>query len=262
MKMRVLATLLLSAVFVIAHQCPAQAQTQESDRKFLDDTRNSYSVLRRQGLDRIQASVFPNWQNMLKDLPPAKRTQAMRLANRLRFSVEADAKGGIRVTHTITGPKPDKGTADALDNIAKGVDLSVTGFLMSWAPFMLSYLIPENLDHFVLQDLNEQRLLTFTQGSVDVSIAITKDFEIKELRTPQGAIKPLLTRRQNGFLLVGYEGDNEDPVVGNVVVKARIESVSTQGMMLPRTVFLNGSAGKSPINVEFQFMNYVLRKRA
>ena len=43
------------------------AQTQGNDRKFLEDTRNSYSLLRRQGLLEVRASILPNWQLMLKD---------------------------------------------------------------------------------------------------------------------------------------------------------------------------------------------------
>src|SRR4029079_1538803 len=136
-------------------------QAQNNDRKFIEDTRNSYSLLRRQGLLEVRASIIPNWQIMLKDVSPKYKPAVLRLSNRLRFTLEADTKGNINVTHSIVGPKPNKATADALDNLAKSVELSVTGFLMSWAPFMLSELIPENLEQFVLQDLESQRLLTF-----------------------------------------------------------------------------------------------------
>ena len=159
------------------------------------------------------------------------------------------------------GPRPNKATASALDNLAKSVDLSVTAFLMSWAPFMLSELIPENLDQFVLQQLEQERLLTFKVKEVEVSVAISKDFEIKELRTAQGAIKPILRKSKDGFVLTGYEGSNEDPVVGNVVIKAVIESVPTQGVLLPKTVVVNGSAGQTPINFELHFSNYQLKRR-
>ena len=237
------------------------AQTQGSDRKFLEDTRNSYSLLRRQGLLEVRASILPNWQLMLKDVPAKDKPAALRLSKRLRFTVEADTKGNINVSHSIVGPRPNKATASALDNLAKSVDLSVTAFLMSWAPFMLSELIPENLDQFVLQQLEQERLLTFKVKEVEVSVAISKDFEIKELRTAQGTIKPILRKSKDGFVLTGYEGSNEDPVVGNVVVKAVIESVPTQGVLLPKTVVVNGSAGQTPINFELHFSNYQLKRR-
>ena len=246
---------------VILFTVCVHAQTPNNDRRFLDDTRRSYSLLHRQGLEGLKASVIPSWNVILKDLGAKEKTSALRLANRLRFVMEADAKGGMHVTHQIVGPRPDKPTLNALDNIAKGVDLSITSFLMSWAPFMLTYLIPEDLDHFVLQDLEWQRLLTFKQGEVEVSVAITKDFEIKELRTAQGAIKPLLTKNKDGFVLIGYEGNNEDPVVGSVKIKAKIDSIPTQGMLLPRTVVLNGLAGTTPINFEMRITNYILKKR-
>jgi len=257
LKNKFVLTLTLLLLSVCAH-----AQTPNNDRKFLDDTRKSYSLLSRQGLEGMKASVFPNWTVLLKEVGPKERPAALRLANRLRFSMEVDSKGGIHVNHQIIGPKPNKATLNALDNMAKGVDLSITSFLMSWTPFMLTYLIPENLDQFVLQDLDSQRVLTFKQGEVEVTVAIAKDFEIKELRTPQGAIKPLLTKNKDGFVLTGYEGDNEDPVVGKVKIKAKIVSVPTQGMLLPSTVLLNGSAGATPINFEMRITNYVLKRRA
>lgn len=239
----------------------AAAQTPSSDLQFIQNTRDSYSMLKRQGLLEMKATVIPNWSTMLKEVALPDKAAAIRLASRLRFTVAADAKGNVHITHLIAGPKPGKATADALDNMAKGVELSITGFLMSWAPFMLTYLIPDNLDHFVIQDLEANRLLSFQERGIDVSVAITNDFEIKELRTPLGALKPILSRNKDGFVLTGYEGDNDDPVAGHVELRARIDSVLTQGMLLPRRVLLKGASGSTPINFELLFTNYRLKKR-
>ncbi|HEV8368958.1 MAG TPA: hypothetical protein VGQ39_13480 [Pyrinomonadaceae bacterium] len=157
--------LILVSLALIPFACsPLCAQSQSNDSKFLDDTRNSYSILRRQGLIELRASVSPNWEPLLANLEPKRKPAALKLARRLRFSITASAAGNIQVSHTILGPKPNKATADALDTMAKGVELSVTGFLMSWAPFMLTHLIPEKLDHFVLQDRDAERVLTFKEG--------------------------------------------------------------------------------------------------
>ena len=103
--------------------------------------------------------------------------------------LRADTKGNINVSHSIVGPRSNKATASALDNLAKSVHLSVTAFLMSWTPSSTSSeSIPENLDQVFLQQLEQERLLTFKVKEVEVSVAISKDFEIKELRTAQGAI--------------------------------------------------------------------------
>jgi len=237
------------------------AQSGTNDSKFIDDARNSYSMLRRQGLLEARASVVPNWAILLADVKQPEKPAAMRLANRLRFSFVANADGHIEVTHTVIGPKPNKAVTQALDTMAKGVELSVTGFLMSWAPFMLTHLIPEKLDHFVLQDVQSGRVLNFNESGVDVTVALTRDYEITELRTPQGTVKPRLKRTDSGFVLTGYEGNNEDPYVGHVILNTRVDSALTQGMLLPKTVFINGSAAQTPINFELHFTNYRLKMR-
>jgi hypothetical protein len=240
----------------------AFAQTQTGDQKFLAETRQSYAALKRQGLLQLRASVVPNWTAMFKDVPVKDRPGLIRMASRLRFVMEADATGNFHVTHSIVGPKPAKGPAEALDTIAKGVDLSITGFLMTWAPFMLTYLIPEDLEQFVLQDQETRKVLTYKEREVPVSLVITKDYEIKELSTPQGSVKPTLKKEKTGFVLTGYEGNNEDPIIGKVVVNGRIDLAPVQGLMLPKTVFLTGKSGETPINFELNFVNYRLKRRA
>ena len=239
----------------------AYAQSS-ADQQFLDGARQSYSTLKRQGLIELKASVLPNWTLVFKDVPVKDRPALIRTASRLRFELDVDPNGTVHVTHSLLGPKPTgKVTAEAFDSIAKGVDLSITGFMMAWTPFMLSYLIPEKLDQFVLQDLVDHKVLTYKEGAVDVSLVISKDYEIRELSTPQGTLKPFLKPYKSGFVLTGYEANNEDPVVGKVLLKVRIESVLIQGLLLPKTVFMTGSSGSTPINIQLGLANYRLKKR-
>ena len=239
--------------------CLVAAQSPPDDKKFIDDTKNAYSMLRRQGLAEITATVLPNWDLAFAELEPAKRPEAMALTNRLRFSLFADSNGTVRVTHTVVGPKMTGTKAQALKTIATGVELSVTGFLMSWMPFMMTYLIPDTLDQFVLQDLKSAYLLTFTEKTVEVGVKVTRDFVITELTTPQGSVKPTLFRSKTGFVLTGYEAINEDPVVGKIVLRAKIDSAPIRGMLLPRSVSLIGSVAEKTFNLKFLFTNYKLK---
>jgi len=250
---------LLVAVFLIA-QTQISAQSKRDDKKLLDDTRSVYSTLRRQGLTEVRASMLPNWPLIFKDLPAPQRSAAMRLASRLRFSIVADREGHIQVAHQVLGPKPKKATAETLDNLAKGVELSATGFLMSWAPFMLTWLIPEKLDHFVLQEQASGYVLSFTESGVEVNVVMNKDLLMTELRTPQGTVKPTLLRTNNGYVLTGYEANNTDPVVGHTELKARIISQDVSGLTLPKTVLLEGASGQTPFKLELNFVNYRLKR--
>ena len=249
----------LLALLLIA-QAPIFAQSTRDDKKLLDDTRSAYSILRRQGLNEVRASMLPNWPLVFKDLPADQRSVAMRLANRLRFSIVADRDGHIQVTHQVLGPKPKKATAETLDNLAKGVELSATGFLMSWAPFMLTWLIPEKLDHFVMQEQEAGYVLSFTESGVEVNVVMNKELLMTELRTAQGTVKPTLMRTNNGYVLTGYEANNTDPVVGHTELKARIVSQDISGLTLPKTVLLEGVSGQIPFKVELNFANYRLKR--
>ena len=236
------------------------AQTKRDDQKIIEDTRKAYSTLRRQGLIEVRASLNPNWQPVFHDLPAARKPTAMKLANRLRFSILVDRNGKIEVVHRILGPKPNKPTAEALDLLAKGVELSATGFLMSWSPFMMTSLFPEQLEQFVLQEQESEYLLSFNQSGIDVGVVMKKDLLITELKTPQGSVRPTLSRTADGFVLTGYEANNTDPVVGTVSLKARIESVPIDGMILPQRVLLEGNSGGVPFKYELVFANFRIKK--
>src|SRR5258705_89043 len=237
----------------------ARAQGKADDQKVLDDMRPSYSTLQRQGLVELRASVTPNWEPLLVEVEPARRPAALKLAAQLHFSVAADAKGTVKVTHHIMGRPSGRVASEALETLAKGIEQSIYGFLISWVPFMLSHLIPEKLDHFVLQDLGKEYLLSFKDGGSDVSVSMTKEFVIRELKTSQGSLKPLLQQTRNGFMLTGYEGDYQDAALGHVTLKATLDSQVVGRMQLPRRVVLSTTIGENRTRVELGFTNYQLK---
>jgi len=253
-----LTILVLVSIHVIASSA---VRAQTDDRKFIDDARNSYSTLRRQGLIEIHASVDPNWELFFEGLTEKGKSAARDALHHLHFSVSADTTGKIKVTHQIEALKQDKETTKFLEDVAKKIEISVGGFLRSWIPFTLTSVIPEKLDHFVLQDLNSQYLLTFREDAGEVNITITKDHEIREVKTSDGIVKPLLKRTDLGFVLTGYEANIDDTNGGRLELHANVELSDVEGMLLPGKVFLNGLADKTPVKVEFHFANYKLRKR-
>jgi hypothetical protein len=250
----------LTGILFVSTSLPfASAQSKADDKKILDDMRQSYSTLQRQGLVELKASVTPNWEPLLVGVAPARRPAALMLAAKLHFSVMADAKGLVTVTHQIMERPPDKVAAQALETLAKGIEQSVYGFLMSWVPFMLSHLIPDKLDHFVLQDLGKEYLLSFKDSGTDVSVSFTKEFVIRELKTSQGSIKPQLLQTSKGFVLTGYEGDYQDAALGHVTLKATLDSQVVGRLQLPRKVVLSTTIGENRTRMELGFTNYQLK---
>lgn len=263
--MKWLSFLFKSSVFAVALiTTSAQvclAQTPRDDKKIIEDVRNSYSVLKRDGIVDMRATMKPVWTSLLKEIPADKRKRVERLTNRLVFSIHADTSGKVEVTHTILGPKPDKATADTLNELSKNVEVSAQGFLLSYVPFMLSYLIPEKLENFVLQDLESQYVLSFTENKAEVSVVMDKELRIAELKTAQGIVKPELLKTGKGYALKGYESTLEDPILGSIRLKVNIETLPLQGFALPTRVVLNTSYGARTVNFELLFSNYKLKLR-
>ncbi len=201
----------------------------------------------------------PVWTPLLKEVPADKRKSAAALTNRLLFNIHVDASGKLEVSHTILGPKPDKATADNLNELSKGVEMSVRGFLMCYVPFMLTYLIPEQLDNFVLQDLDSQYVLSFVDGKMDVSVVMDKDLRIVEFKSPQGVVKPDLLKVSKGYALKGYDSTFEDPILGSTRLKVNIETLPLQGFSLPHRVVMNSSYGARNVTFEMVFSNYKLK---
>ena len=237
------------------------AQQRANDKQTIEDVRQAYSLLKHQGLVGLEASVTPVWDYLLATVEQKQKTQVLRLMSRLRFTVTLDANG-LKVSHKVLGPPPDKQTKAVLDDLARAVELSTLGFLGSWAPIMLTYVIPDKLDSFVLQDLDSEYLLTFKDQGTDVSITISKDLVIKELRSPMGWIKPALLKTSKGYLLTGYEASFNGPTPGAGSLSVSVLSQEVAGMPLPSRVTLNSTSQGQFGKVELLFTNYQLKTAA
>ena len=259
---KIFVSLLLVVCFAAPWRTGAVAQQHANDKQTIEDVRQAYSMLKHQGLVGMEASVTPVWDYLLATVDQKQKTQVLRLMSRLRFTMSIDANGAARVNHRVLGPPPDKTTKATLDDMARAVELSTLGFLMSWAPIMLTYLIPEKLDSFVLQDLDSDYLLSFKDQGTEVSITISKDLVIKEIRSPMGWMKPALLKTSKGYLLTGYEAAYNGPNVGAGSLSVSLLSQEVAGMPLPSRVTLNSTSAGQFGKVELLFSNYQLKTAA
>jgi hypothetical protein len=254
--------LLLVVLGVIVFVSPAAAQTDTASQKVIDEARQQYSMLARQGVTELKASVTPNWVPLLSAVPSRERLTALTYARKLQFTVSVAADTGvINVSHKLIGPRPPKVRFDALESTAKGIEMSILGFFMSWAPFMLTYVIPEKPEQLVFQDLGTGYLLTFKDHAENVSVELDRGSLIKELRSPLGVVRPEFLKTKSGYQLTGYEGDLEVPDLGHVTLKTTITSGAVQGMTLPTKVVLISTIGTGSNRIELAISNYQMKKR-
>lgn len=250
---------MLAVLFQVS---PALAQTDNANQQVIEKSRQQYSMLSRQGLLELKALAVPNWTPLLSSVGPRERALALTYARRLKFNVSIDAvKGTINVTHTLIGPKPPLVRLNALESIARGIELSINGFFFTWMPFMVTHVIPEKPDQLVFQDLGKNYVITFKDSGSIVSVDLTKEFVITEIRSPQGSVRPKFLKTNDGYLLTSYEGDFEARDLGRVTLSATITSGAVRGMSLPAKVVLLSTIGGGHNRVELAFVNYQVKKR-
>ena len=252
-------TTLVCALLILFFAKPLVAQELDRKARTVDDLRQAYTVLKRQGLIEMRANVIPVWDHLTRELTAQQTVRVLELATRLSFSVSVDSSGVIKVTHQVAGPPPDTATARSLEELATGVESTVRGFFMSWTPFMLSELLPKNPDSLVLQELPTGYRLTYKEGAADVYVMVSKDLEITELKTPTGTLKPTYIRTDKGYLLTSYEGDTQDSSFGRINLKTTILYEEIKGMQLPRNVMIDGTVKGSPVRFELGFTKYELK---
>lgn len=141
----------------------------------------------------------------------------------------------------------------------------LTGFLHTWATFMVTSPLPEVDSEYQLEDLGDKYRLTYKEGSASVVTSMTHDFAIDEMnvKTPEfeGAVHPTFAREKGRYLLTGYEGTYKSGTGDPQHLSVRIENQAVEGFNLPQTVtaLLPTPAGR--IEFVLNFTEYHLKKR-
>lgn len=238
-----------------------QASVQDGKRDLLRQSIQSYYSLRRLGLLEFRANVQPNWVAMAKDTKG--NPEAMKMLNGLRFLVSLRPDGSVKVDYESAAPIPTAQEGN-IKQIYAGMDEMLTGFFATWNLFMLTSPFPAAESEYQLQDLGEKYLLTYKEGSTDVSTTMTREFGITEVKVSaeafKASVKPQFTKTPKGYVLVGYEGSYEPTVgPGKTRLSVRVEYQEINGFQLPRKLNLDGIYDGSLVQAELQFSQYLLK---
>ena len=236
-------------------------------RAIIKQARAAYYSLRSRGLDEFQAEVQPNWRLVLKDqlaADPAGAERGLIMLNGIHFSLALDRTGAVKITHRADVAPTNEKVAEGFQQIFSGMEQAMSGFFDSWSPFMLTSPFPEVESDYILEEVGDQYLLSYKDGSAAIATTMSKDLVITDIKVDspefKSVLKPQFTRSAQGLLLSGYAATYQGTGGGaGVQLNVRIENQPTSGFPLPHKLNLDGSYQGSPFLMELTFSNYQVK---
>ena len=254
----------LSLLMCAAAISTADAAPQSARKEVVGRARQRYYNLRQQGLIEFQTNIKPNWGLLLTGVE--SNAGAMKLLNRLHFSMSIDSASKFRMDHHADMTPPDQKTADRFDRILKDMDEAVSRFVATWSIFMLTSPFPEIESDYDVKEVAGQYHFSHKEGATNVLTITDKDFMIIEIKVSgadlDASLKPVLEKTTQGFILKGYAASYETPSgARNTQLKVRLDYQEIRGLQLLREVKLDTVYEGKPAQMEWLFTNYQVKVR-
>lgn len=241
---------------------PLTTSNAETDkREIVRRATESYYSLRKLGLLEFKATFQPNWALMAKNAEA--NPEAMKMLNSLVLSVSLRPDGSVRVTNDTKVPIPT-GQKETVKQLRAAMEETLSGFFLTWNLFMLNSPFPAVESEYEIQDFDGAYLLAYREGSADVSMTMTRDLAITEIKVFAGgfktSVKPQLTKTEKGYVLVGYQATYEPTSgPGNAKLTLQLDYQEVNGLQLPRKLNLDATYDGAPVQMELQFSQYQLK---
>ena len=262
MKLTIARTLIGCSLFILIGAAPALAQGADVDKgKTLLTARSRYYNLRKVGLAEVRAAIQPNWDILLEgtNVAPDSRT----LLNNLHFWISIDATGDFRLSHDGKAVPADQ--VQGVENIFRGVNLSVTGFFRTWSIFVISSPFPEPGSDYAVERLANGFRFSQRQNDLDVTIETDNEFAVTEIRAVaanrSSSLKPVLEKTAAGLVLTGYKASARRADGTVTTVQASIEYGTVSGLRLLNKVNLDTVFQGAAAKFEWAFSDYQVKMR-
>lgn len=265
LKLWALILVCVSGLTVSVAQSPDVANKKEIIRQ----AKQAYCSLKDRGLIEFKVNVQPNWQLVLKDQlasDPKGAAAGLELLNGIHFTLSFSPDGAVSVTHRAdvapTNPEAVKG----FEQIFSGMEQAMTGFFDTWKPFMFTSPFPEVDSLYHLEDTGTEYVLTYQDGTTEVTNTMSKQLIIKELKVNapnfKSTLKPRFTTSPQGLLLAGYDASYSEPGgAAATVLNIQIDNQLVSGQPLPSKLTLAGTYENNNFNIELAFFNYTVKNK-
>ena len=259
---------LLLCFSILAFALPvAHCADRPDKRDIIKKARAAYYSLKSHGLDGFDASVQPNWRLVLKEQlvqDPAGAEQGLTMLNGIHFKLSLGQDGNVTITHHEDVPPVNQKAADGFNQIFNGMEQAMSGFFVSWSPFMLTSPFPEPAGEYTLEDVSDQYRLSYKDGTAAIATTMSKNLVISEIKVDspeyKSVLRPQFSRSAQGLLLTGYQATYEGAGGGeSVQLDVRIENQLINGFQLVQKLNLDGSYKGTPFQMELMFSDYQVK---
>ena len=252
----------LIAVLAFCFSAVCDAQAADIDKaKTLLAARERYYNLRKLGLSEVKAAIQPNWDLLLEgtSVSPNART----ILNNLHFWISIDSADQLRVSHDAKGIPANQ--VEGVEQIFKGMNTSVTGFLSTWSIFLLTSPFPAPGSDYNIEQRPEGFRFSQRQDQLDVAIDTDKEFAITEIRViavdRTSSLKPALEKTPAGLVLKGYTASSVRSDGSNTTVLASLEYQTVNGLRLLQKVNLDTVFKGEAAKFEWAIADYQVKMR-
>jgi hypothetical protein len=240
---------------------PTVSLAQKPDKsETLKKARESYYSLKDQGLTEFQCTMAPDWAFLLADQrknDPAGIDTAIQKLQALHFGLTLGLDGNAKVTHNEIAAENEQ-VANGLKQIYSGMEQMATGFFQTWAAYTISPALPDATTPFDLNSIGSDYLISYKEGSAEVTTTMAKDYAISSMRVKtsefDSTIKPQFKKIPKGLLLSGYQALYRGATPAEATdLDVSIDYQEINGLQIPQELSLSGSYGASPFKVKVNF---------
>lgn len=244
----------LICVIIALHAFTMNALAAGNCEEKISAARNAYYNPKSHGFAGFTATIKPNWKVILG---PTSTRQNLKVFQSIRFSLEADANGAVKVTRDFA--ENAAGAEAYIKEIQENLQRLVSGFFGIWSVFTITSPFPaESENSLKFENAGNECRVFYSTNTTDVVLAMTDANVISELKlnSPRArrTIKPVFEKTSEGLLIKGYHSLFEPIGAGmKSDLKVAIEYQEVDGIKLPSKLELRGKLGADPIAAELSF---------
>ena len=263
MRLAVARILVRAGCFILVGAVPALAIAQaDIDKgKTLLTARSRYYNLRTAGLSEVRAAIQPNWDVLLEGANAAPNAKS--ILNNLHFWISIDAAGNFQLSHDGKAVPADQ--VAGVENIFKGVNLSVTSFFRTWSLFVITSPFPAPGSDYAIERLANGFRFSQRQNDLDVTMDTDNEFAVTEIRVVAAdrtsSLKPVLEKTPAGLVLTGYTASARRADGTVTTVQASLEYGAVSGLRLLNKVNLDTVFQGATAKFEWVFSDYQVKMR-
>ncbi len=197
---------------------PAQAKQSQprpntgDDDALLAHAAKLYYSTKSAGLTGFDCAVHPDWLKLIQSSEAGgavtENSQDMMLLKSIAISLHARMNGSstLEWVQPSNASKPlDQASAERIDQMHKGIEETLVGFMQFWTPFVDGSVVPPNGRGIEIRHTASGLILHMKQPDAEVTEVFSNELILKEFKVVTGgkmiALKPSYDSSDDGLLV-------------------------------------------------------------